>query len=79
MEKVHIGNKGLEKTTSRAKDIMFWIGFVKKLTDFVLNCFICLEYRESHVNEPMISYETPTRPRQYAQGNKKQNTTWCQN
>ena len=62
---VHVGHFGVEKTTRRARDIMFWPSMTKQITDYVLNCQICCKYRDSNQKEPLHPHDVPERPWQY--------------
>ncbi|XP_060558761.1 uncharacterized protein K02A2.6-like [Ruditapes philippinarum] len=62
---VHVGHFGVEKTTRRARDIMFWPSMSKQITDYVLKCQICCKYRDSNKKEPLHPHDIPQRPWQY--------------
>jgi transposase InsO family protein len=62
IEQVHIGHMGTEKSLQRAKDVMFWPGMAKHITDYVLNCTVCMTHRHSNQKEPMTPHEVPQRP-----------------
>lgn len=62
IEAMHVGHFGVEKTTGRARDIMFWPSMTKQISDFVLACDICNRYRDSNTKEPLHQHETPHRP-----------------
>ena len=64
IEQVHSSHLGVTKTLERAKDNLFWPGMSKEITDYVLQCPICLEHRDSNAKEPMITTEFPDRPYQ---------------
>lgn len=59
---VHDSHMGVEKSLQRARDIMFWPRMTGDITDFVLKCDICLQYRQSNANEPLHPHEVPDRP-----------------
>ena len=63
---VHDSHMGVEKSLQRAKDIMFWPRMTADITDYVLNCNVCLQYRLSNIKEPLVSHEIPDRPWQVA-------------
>lgn len=66
VQKVHDSHMGVEKSLQRAKDIMFWPRMTSDITDYVLSCSICLQYRQSNAKEPLVSHEVPDRPWQVA-------------
>lgn len=59
---VHVGHMGTDKTVRRARDIMFWPGMTKEITDHVLACTICARHRPSNAKEPLQPHEVPLRP-----------------
>ena len=64
LSQIHKGHMGVTKSVERAKDSLFWPGMVKQVTDYVLNCPVCLTHRNSNAKEPMIPSEFPDRPYQ---------------
>ena len=62
LEKLHQAHLGIELTLRRARDVIFWPGMSKQITEMVSKCSLCLEYRNSQCNEPMLPHETPDRP-----------------
>lgn len=62
LEVVHTGHMGTEKCLKRARDVMFWPGISAEITNMVLNCSTCLEHRNSHQKEPLMSHEIPEYP-----------------
>ena len=64
LSQIHKGHMGVTKSVERAKDSLFWPGMVKQVTDYVLNCPLCLTHRNSNAKEPMIPSEFPDRPYQ---------------
>ncbi|MCG8048272.1 MAG: hypothetical protein N0E48_22075, partial [Candidatus Thiodiazotropha endolucinida] len=59
---VHIGHFGIDKSVGRARDIMFWPGMTKQITQYVQSCAICNKYKDSNQNEPLHSHDVPQRP-----------------
>ena len=59
---LHVGHTDVEKTLRRARDIVFWPGLTKDITDLILNCNICLEFRNSNPKEPLQTHEVPSYP-----------------
>ena len=43
--KVHQSHQGIEKSKCLAKDVVYWPGMSKQITDMVESCDICAEYR----------------------------------
>ena len=63
---VHESHMGVEKSLQLAKDIMFWPRMTSDITEFVLKCDICLQYRASNTKQPLQSHQIPDRPWQVA-------------
>jgi len=59
---VHMNHMGCQKALSRARDIMFWPGMTKQITDYVLACPLCEKYRAANRKEPLCPHEIPDRP-----------------
>ena len=56
---LHVGHTGVEKTLRRVRDIVFLQGLTK---DLILNCNICLEFRNFNPKEPLQTHEIPSYP-----------------
>ena len=65
IEAVHVGHMGVNKTLSRAKDVIFWPMMTKQITDHVLGCPLCLTHRASNVRESLKLHKVPQRPWQH--------------
>jgi Integrase zinc binding domain/Integrase core domain len=61
IEAVHMNHLGCQKATNRARDIMFWPGMTKQITDFVLACPLCEKYRPANTKEPLLPHDIPDR------------------
>ena len=55
-------HQGCNQATRRARDIMFWPGMNKELTDYVRSCPICEKHRSANAKEPLMPHEMPLRP-----------------
>ena len=42
----HIGHFGIDKSLGRARDIMFWPGMSKQITEYIQSCAICNKYKD---------------------------------
>ena len=47
LEKLHQAHLGIELTLRRDRDVIFWPGMIKQITEMVSKCSLCLEYRNS--------------------------------
>ena len=59
---VHVDHFGIDKSVGRARDILFWPGMSKQITEYVQNCSICNKYQASNRNEPLHSHDVPQKP-----------------
>ena len=59
IEAVHVGHMGVDKCTKRARDVMFWPGMTKSITEYVLECETCLTHRSSNAKEPLKPHPVP--------------------
>ncbi|KAI4900308.1 hypothetical protein NFI96_009493 [Prochilodus magdalenae] len=62
IHRIHTGHMGIEKSKSRARDILFWPGMGKQIEASVAQCDICQERRSSNTKEPLLSHAIPERP-----------------
>ncbi|KAI4880495.1 hypothetical protein NFI96_000640, partial [Prochilodus magdalenae] len=62
IHRIHTGHMGIEKSKSRACDILFWPGMGKQIEASVAQCDICQERRSSNTKEPLLSHAIPERP-----------------
>ena len=58
----HIGHFRNDKSLGRARDIMFWPGMSKQITEYIQSCAICNKYKDSNQNEPLHCRYVPQRP-----------------
>ncbi|XP_021341384.1 uncharacterized protein K02A2.6-like [Mizuhopecten yessoensis] len=62
LETLHTGHLGIEKCRRRARDMMLWPQMNKDISDFVLNCNVGFELRNSNPKEPLLPRNIPDRP-----------------
>ena len=62
LEKVHESHLGIEKSRSRARDIMFWPKMSQDIENLISKCAVCQESRNRNHKEPLHPHEVPTRP-----------------
>ncbi|XP_046592854.1 uncharacterized protein K02A2.6-like [Neodiprion lecontei] len=60
LSKLHYNHMGIEKTKSRARDIVFWPGMNKQIQDTIMDCAVCQKFQKSHQNETLISSDVPS-------------------
>lgn len=62
INKLHYTHLGLEKTLCKAQELVYWPYMNKEITDKILNCQICLRFKNSLQKESLINRQLPTRP-----------------
>ncbi|KAK7093234.1 hypothetical protein V1264_007024 [Littorina saxatilis] len=62
LTKIHEGHLGIEKTTQRARQILFWPGMVTAIQKTVSSCPICIPKLPSNPKQPLRSHSMPSRP-----------------
>lgn len=56
---LHDSHAGIEKTKLRARQLIFWPGFLKDVENYIANCKVCLKFSKSNQKEPIINHESP--------------------
>lgn len=59
---IHESHLGCDKNKSRARNIVYWPGISKDITEVVDKCAICLKYRASNLKEPLMPHPVPEYP-----------------
>lgn len=62
INRVHYNHLGLEKTKSRAREIVYWPGLSKQIGDMIGNCKTCLKFQRSNAKETLHTSEIPDDP-----------------
>uniref|UniRef100_A0A3P9K9H2 Gypsy retrotransposon integrase-like protein 1 n=1 Tax=Oryzias latipes TaxID=8090 RepID=A0A3P9K9H2_ORYLA len=62
IDRIHSSHMGIEKSKSRARDILFWPQMGKQIEEAVMTCHICQERRSSNPRELLMSHAIPERP-----------------
>lgn len=62
LERMHYNQLGVEKTSLRAKEHIFWSGIYKEIKEKVSNCTICLKYQNNNQEETLQNRDLPNRP-----------------
>lgn len=61
-ESVHLGHMGVENILKRARGILFWPRMSAEITKMILECGLCLEWRNANPKEPLISHNVQDYP-----------------
>ena len=59
---MHESHLGIEKSRSRARDIMFWPRMSQDIENLISKCAVYQESRNRNQKEPLHPHEVPTRP-----------------
>ena len=62
LKQLHTNHPGIEKTKSRARQIVYWPGINEDIENKIAKCGICQKYRNCNVKEPMLSHDIPKYP-----------------
>ena len=58
LDLIHESHLGMEKSKSRARQLLYWVRMTHGIED-VINCVECCEYKKVQLKEPMISHAIP--------------------
>lgn len=64
LSEVHRGHLGIIKCIQRAKNAIFWPGYVAHVRDMVESCGICQEHARNQAQQPLQQFELPEYPMQ---------------
>lgn len=62
LEQIHQGHFGINKCQARAKELVYWPDMNKDIEIFVNKCEVCQKHRKNNQREPLLTFETPSRP-----------------
>ena len=62
LDKLHSAHFGVEKTTQRARQVLYWPGMTDDINKYISSCNVCAKYQQANAKEPMQSHEIPSRP-----------------
>ena len=62
LQRIHMGHMGITKCTQRAREVVFWPGMNKEITEMVEKCDACQNYQYSNQKEPMVQGQIPEGP-----------------
>ena len=62
ISKLHYSHLGIEKTTAKAKEIVFWPNMIKEVTDSIKNCSTCIRHQNSLQRETLLNKDLAERP-----------------
>ena len=59
---LHTGHIGIEKTTIRARETLYWPNINGEIEDMIKSCSTCQEHPNQQSAEPMIPHDIPATP-----------------
>lgn len=59
---LHVGHFGIEKTKSRARQVVYWPGLNNEIENLVSQCLICEKFKPKNVKESLMPHEIPDLP-----------------
>ncbi|XP_011688397.1 PREDICTED: uncharacterized protein K02A2.6-like [Wasmannia auropunctata] len=62
LNRIHYNHLGIEKCKMRAREVLFWPGMSKQITDMVQNCEACLRFQRAQHKETYITRDIPHGP-----------------
>ncbi|KAK9679779.1 Integrase core domain [Popillia japonica] len=60
--KLHYGHMGVDKTVNKAREVLFWPGYINEIKTKIQSCATCQKFQNSNPNEPLINRKLPSRP-----------------
>ena len=54
LEKLHLGHLGIDGTTRRARETVFWPGYTQDIKKKIQQCSTCNSYSNQQPKEPMV-------------------------
>ena len=60
--KIHANHFGAESSIRMAREVLFWPGMRKAISDMCDTCSVCAQYSKTLTKEPMKSLPIPTQP-----------------
>lgn len=62
LDRLHSCHLGIEKTKTRARDVIFWPMMNTDIKNKIKSCDICFTYSKNNVREPLMQYDPPKSP-----------------
>lgn len=62
LEMLHIGHFGTEKTLTKARRHVYWLGMQTDIEEYLANCYICQQFKRNNCKEPLRPFPIPHRP-----------------
>ncbi|XP_057662269.1 uncharacterized protein K02A2.6-like [Diorhabda carinulata] len=62
LSKLHEGHLCINKCRARARESIFWPNISNDINNFILNCEVCLKFRNNNPKLPLLQHNIPERP-----------------
>ncbi len=62
LEKIHAGHLGMDKCKRRARDLLYWPGMNRDISDLVFDCLLCQTYKHRQQSLPLQPHQVTSRP-----------------
>lgn len=59
IERLHYGHMGVNKTVNKAREVLFWPGYINEIKTKIQSCATCQKFQNSNPNEPLINRKLP--------------------
>ena len=56
LEAIHYSHQGVASSLRRARDVLFWLGMLAQVTDFISNCSTCNEYSHKQSEKLLLNH-----------------------
>lgn len=64
LDSIHKGHLGISRCVERAKNAVYWPGYINQITDLVESCAVCQEHARSNATDSIEPYGIPDYPMQ---------------
>ena len=61
-QKLHRSHGGIQSCLRRTREVVYWSGMTKELTDYIQQCETCNTYSSEQQRQPLIPHEIPEWP-----------------
>lgn len=61
LSELHSAHQGIESTTRRARETIYWPHLNQELKDYISRCETCATYNHKQPKQPLISHDVPER------------------
>ena len=62
LKRIFLRHMGIEKSLSRARELLYWPEMSQQIKELVEQCDICNRHRNKQTKQPLLQHEVPKRP-----------------